>query len=342
MRDSKLKRFCLLFLVGAICFILVGQTGISYAGTHKELKLVMSTYIPASYKDIHPWQQGFVDYVNKHGKGIVQIDFYHSSTLLKLREAIPGLQAGTADIILHQDSAIQGTYPIFGVTELPFIYDNYDDYVMDCRIGSPLFNLINKELKKKNMFMIAAAANPFEHIWTLKPVRKPEDMKGLKLRCSGRIESLTLKALGTAPVSMPSAEVFMAMKRGTVDGLMSYPGTVGGRRLDDVVKYCTLGNFGAYMTPIFTTRDRWDSWPQDVKDVMIEAGREYNFRNALNGRIYLLETYFPRFNRKIEMIKLTEEETAAFKKATKPVYDTWLKQVDKKVGEKALAIVQNR
>ena len=183
---------------------------------------------------------------------------------------------------------------------------------------------------------------PHSSIFGPKPVRKPEDMKGLKLRVSGRIESMTLKALGAAPVSMPSAEVFMALKRGTVDGLMSYPGTVGARRLEGIIKYCTLGNFGAYTTPIFTTRDRWDSWPQDVKDILIDAGKEYNFRNTLNGKIYLLETYFPRFHKRVQMITLTQEEVAAFKNAVKPVYDSWLKQVGEKVGKKALTIVQDR
>ncbi|KAF0117338.1 MAG: extracellular substrate-binding protein, partial [bacterium] len=192
----------------------------------KELKLIFAHYIPPAYKDLFPPIQGFPDYINEHGKGKVRVEHFHSGTLLKSEELLPGLMQGTADIIFQLDSAMMGTLPILGIFELPLLYPDVETSHEKLKIGSPLHKLINQELAKKDIIAIATLPAVFEYLWTKKPIRKPDDLKGLRIRVAGRVEAAVVKALGAAPTTTSSAELYEALQRGTVDGTVCYQSTI--------------------------------------------------------------------------------------------------------------------
>ncbi|MBI4621341.1 MAG: TRAP transporter substrate-binding protein [Desulfobacterales bacterium] len=306
----------------------------------KELKLIFAHYIPPAYKDLFPPIQGFPDYINEHGKGKVHIEHFHSGTLLKSEELIPGLMQGTADIILQLDSAIMGTYPILGITELPLLYPDVGTSHEKLKIGSPLYQLINQELAKKDIIAVGTWPVLFQYIWTKdKPVRKPEDLKGLRIRVAGRVEAAVIKALGGAATTTSSAELYEALQRGTVDGVMCTETTIISRSLQDVVKYVTKPPLGAYSGQIYMRRDKWESLSPDIQKLFIESGK-----NSAKG---FLEYSVPFWNTKIwptirkagvKEIALTKEEQQEFKKRVEPVWDWWKGLLPPGVGEKAIKL----
>ena len=304
----------------------------------KELKLVVATYIPPSYKDVFIPYKRFVDYVNERGKGIVQLDFFHSGSLLKGKQLLPGLMQGTADIIMFADSYIMGTFPILGIIELPFIFKDTKTSYEKLRIGSPLFKFINKELGRKNFYMLSSYPVVPEFIWTKnKPIRKPGDLKGLRIRTAGRIEARVIKALGGASTTMPSAEAYEALSRGTVDGLLCYIGTVPARGLQEVLKYVTTGFFASYAPEIYMRRDSFDSLPPKVRKLLIEASKFYEkqmFKHAIPT--WENESWPTIRKGGVKEIKLTKKELNRFRKKVKPVWDWWKKQLPKGVGAKAI------
>src|SRR5436189_195372 len=79
------------------------------------------------------------------------------------------------------------------------------------------------------------------------------------------IEGETVKALGGAPVFMGSSEIFEALERGTIDGLMSYLGTVVSRDLQEIVRYGTRAHFGAYTVDAYCRTDWYDAQPPELR-----------------------------------------------------------------------------
>jgi len=306
-----------------------------------EVKLIMATHVMPAYKDLWPSFQGFVDYVNEHGKGIVQIDFHHSGTLLKYRGLLPGLQAGTADLAFLHCSGIFTTYPILGIWELPFLNRHPDDIYKHVKIDSSLYKLMNQELAKKDLFIIAPGPLPVQNLWTTKkPVRTPADMKGLKIRTAGKIEAKTLEALGCAATSISSAELYMALQRGTVGGALCYPGTVHSRTLDEVLKYVTAANFGTYQMFIGCRRSFWNGLSQEARDVLIEAGKWYERDITVKCAKYIDEKYWPKFRKNLKIIELTAQEREGFQAKCGSLYDWWVDQVGTDVGKKALELIR--
>lgn len=323
-----------------ISFLVAGVYGESLAQAQKELKLIVADYLPPAYDDYFPATQIFVDQANKIGKGKVKIDLFHSGKLLQAKELIPGLMAGTADIIIHTDSYVTGTSPILGILELPFLYKDEFDYSRKTRIGTPLFNLINQELAKQNLIVLSYCASTPEHIWTVKkPVRGAEDLKGMRIRTAGWVEAEVVKTLGAASTNLPSAELYEALKRGTVDAAICYAGTIPGRTLQETLKYVNKGYFGSYCREPFMRLDKWQALPQDIKDILTAAGKameEEGFNTLMKVH---KEKYWPLILKAgVKVIEPTPEEVKKFKEALLPVWEWWKKQVPAGAGARAIEL----
>ncbi len=304
----------------------------------KPIKLIASCYHPPSYADLFPPQKEFCERVNEIGKGTVEVDFYHSGNLLKAGEAIPGLRKGTADLIFQTSAYWTGDVPIYNGYSLPFLWEDYADMRDKLFRGTPLRELVDKEMAKSGYYIVAEGALPMEHIWAAKgisPIRKPADLKGLKVRAAGKPESRTAMALGGAPVRMPSAEVHEAAARGTIDACMFYMGTVGGRALYEVLDSCTKATFGAYTVPAVMMKDRWEKLPEDVRDILLEVGDWYEKEYPGHASKVHNEQYWPKFEEAgAEIIELSSEEEKAFRETCKPVYDWFTEEECPEVGEK--------
>jgi len=73
-------------------------------------------------------------------------------------------------------------------------------------------------LKKQNvMYLGRPEHGVWFHIFTNKPVKKPQEMTGQKIRTSATYEPF-VKMLGAVPITLPGAEVYTALERGVVDG----------------------------------------------------------------------------------------------------------------------------
>jgi len=339
--SKKTGRFSVLFLVLLVAFVIM--PAVSYgAQKHKEMKLTMATYFPVNYPYTYEGGKLFVDMVNKRGKGIVHIDMYWGGTLLKAKALVPGLQAGTADLIYHVTAYLLGSYPILGVHSLP-VWNNVSESFDRLKVGTPLYKLQNEVLKKKNLFQLATGGTISEFIWTRnKLVRKPEDIKGLKIRVAGKVQAKVIQSLGGSPVTMPSAEVPQALQRGVVDGVVMNPWTAQGRGVEEFCKYMLVLPVSNLTAPIYALSDKWNSWPADVRKVLMDVAKDWESKYiAKKGSILCddqLDTILIPFYKKkgMKAIYPTKQEIEAFRTATRPVIDWWVKQVGEDVGRKAL------
>ena len=89
---------------------------------------------------------------------------------------------------------------------------------------------------------------------------------------AGEIEGETVKALGAAPVFMGSSEVFEALERGTIDGLVNDVGTVFSRDLQEIVRYGTMARFGAYTVDAYCRADWYAAQPAPLRTALDAAG----------------------------------------------------------------------
>ena len=137
-----------------------------------------------------------------------------------------------------------------------------------------------------------------------------------------------MRKLGAVPTSVDATEVYTSLERGTVDAA-AFPSTYAHQsyRTYEVGKWYTenmmLGSVGC---PTLIHVDRWAELPQQYKDLLMRRGRSR--RPPPRGPIAAAdEKNIPLFKKKLQFIKFTPDELAAFRKAGgEPVWEEWVSQ----------------
>ncbi|MFH1625287.1 MAG: TRAP transporter substrate-binding protein [Pseudomonadota bacterium] len=335
------KRTIWLTVVGlCILSLLVGAwVAPPLEAKEKEITLIWATYYPPSYvlpgKPYAPIGD-FVDNVNKLGEGKVKINAYWSGELLDARQLIPGLQRGTADIIGQTGTYTTGAWPVMAFAELPFFWRSTESYCEHMKMGGDIRNIVDEEMERKHgMKLIAFATITLEPLWLgNKRVEKPEDLRGLKIRSAGIGQAWALKAFGAAPIGMVSAEMYEGMSRGTIDGLLTVPGTIYARKLYEVTKYCLDGSFAADSIAVVMKKEKWDALPRDVRDIITKAVKIFE-EELPSYDLKRREEYFAEFRKGgMEIAKLSPEGEEAFRTVARKAWENYAEKVGPELAEK--------
>lgn len=287
--------------------------------------LTAATYIPDSYDDLYPGIEAFVDTATARSQGQLSFDMFDSGTLLGAEQLLPGLLLGVAEVMFQTSSYVSSSYPVLGAMELPFVTEDFAKHRRAIEPDGPLHALINERLATQGVRLLGGIPTSFEYLWTIdRPIREPADVRGMRIRVAGEIEGETVKALGGAPVSMGSSEVYQALERGTIDGMMSYVGTVISRDLQQIIRYGTVAHFGAYTVDAYCRSD-WYAEQDPVVRAALDAGGAALYQRGTDNMVTVhREEYLPAVGEGgVELFEPSPDELTAFRDAVAPVYDRW-------------------
>ena len=110
-----------------------------------------------------------------------------------------------------------------------------------------------------------------------KPVKRLEDLKGLKIRGTGRTAD-TIKALGGAPVPVEMGDLYDGLQRGVVDGDLDPLEVLRGWKLGEVLKHATLMQRATGLVTTFyvvMSKESWDTLPDDMKKIFTQVSAEW-------------------------------------------------------------------
>jgi TRAP-type C4-dicarboxylate transport system substrate-binding protein len=162
----------------------------------------------------------FKGVLERESLGQVKVNIFPSSQLGKEREMMEALQLGSIRAVIITEGTTVNFFAPMGVLGIPFLYPSIDVAwkVMDGPFGQNLKEVMRKETGLR--IVATAAPGPFRNFGTKKPVRKLEDLKGVRIRTMQHPgHQAMVKALGAAPTPLPFGEVYSAIKTGVVDGL---------------------------------------------------------------------------------------------------------------------------
>jgi TRAP-type C4-dicarboxylate transport system substrate-binding protein len=300
------------------------------------------TYLTPAYEDLYPGIEMFVEAIEA-ANSEVHVDMFDSGALLNADQIVPGLLRGVADVVFQTSSYVSASYPILGAYELPFVNDGFEQNRRALAHGGQLHELLNSQLRPRGIELLGSMPTTLQWLFTVdRPVRTPEDVRGLRIRTAGHVEGQTIRALGGSPVSMSSAELYEALERGTIDGMVSYMGTIISRDLQQVVKYATEAHFGAYSVDAYANADWYASLPASIQQALQEGGRVYSVQGTDNQIDLYENDYMPQIESSgMELIRLDAEEIERFKAATASVVDWWKSKIeDPAIAEEALRLVR--
>lgn len=188
-----------------------------------------------------PFHKGFQDWadrVSKRTNGGLKIDVFHSAQLGVEEDIIEQMRQG-ANIGQNTDAARLGMYvPSMAVINAPyFVNSNADAFKL---ADSPTVQGWEKELADKHGLQVVCFdwVQGFRNFYTKKPIRKPEDLKGLRIRTpAAPIWQESIRALGAEPVALNFGDVYPGLQQGAIDGAeLVYPNITAGN-LREVITY---------------------------------------------------------------------------------------------------------
>lgn len=128
------------------------------------------------------------------------------------------------------------------------------------------------------------------------------------------------------------AEVYEAMSKGTIDGLLVGAESLKSFKIADVTKYTTyapsIGN--QYLFYIAMNKSKWDSLGPDLQKIFDDVSAKYQEESAIGWNLINVLGFQTAIDQGAEFITLSDEEAARWQEAVQPVIDNYvIKMVDK-------------
>ena len=218
--------------------------------------------------------KNFSEIVDKKTNGRIKIEVKGGGQLGQEGEMFTGMQIGTTDMAVMINAYVSGYIPAAGLFDLPFIFKNNEEAarILDGKLGIEVLN----EYEKFGIKALAYGEGGFRHLVTLKnQVKKPEDFKGLKIRCMETESYIaTYAALGTNAVPMAWSETITGLQQGTIDGLDIPISVIYANGFSDIAKDLNLT--GHFYSPLIICMSKkiFDSFDENDKKILIESAKE--------------------------------------------------------------------
>jgi C4-dicarboxylate-binding protein DctP len=261
-------------------------------------------------------------------KGRVKIEIYPNSQLYKDAEELEALQLGSVQMLAPTVSKF-GPLGIreFEVFDFPYMFDGYAD-VHKITQG-PIGQRLLKKLETKNIVGLAYWDNGFKPISSNRPLRKPEDVKGLKMRIqSSKVLEAQMRALGALPQVMALSEVYQGLQTGVIDGTENVISNFYTQKLFEVQKYVTLTDHGYIGYAVIVNKKFWDGLPPDIRTTLEGAMKDATqYANDIAKKDNDNALAAVRKSGKTQVIELTPDEKRVWKKALVKVHDQMASRV---------------
>src|SRR5262249_29064937 len=263
----------------------------------------------------------FKDLVEKYTDGKVKVEIYPNSSLYKDKEELEALQLGSVQLLAPSISKF-GPLGIkeYDVFDLPFLMS--DDARARQMMASPMMADLNKKLEAKGISPLAYWDNG-AHVYTAnKPLVRPEDFKGMKMRIQGsKVLDAVARELGAIPQIMAFSELYQALQTGVVDGEDNVPSNILTQKFYEVQKHLTVSYHGRLTYALVTNKKFWEALPADLKAPLTRAVKEsteYFDETAAKDNVDALEKI--KASGKIQFHVLTDEEKRAWVAKLMPVH----------------------
>ncbi|KZD12144.1 TRAP transporter substrate-binding protein [Oceanibaculum pacificum] len=261
---------------------------------------------------------------------------FGSSQLGGDKELMQKLKLGTIEFALPS-TVMSSEVDAFGMFEMPYLVKNRDH--MKKIEAEVVWPSLAPMAEKKGYKVLAVWENGFRHITNnVKPIVKPEDLNGIKLRVpQGKWRVKMFQIYGANPSPMALSEVFVALQTGVMDGQENPLTQIYSSKFQEVQKFISMT--GHVYTPAYIVSGtrKWASLPEDVRTILEAAAKDtqgYVYEQAAKLEDDLLAKI------KAAGVQVNEADKDAFIAASKDVYTEFGQDVPDgaKLVEKAIAL----
>lgn len=279
--------------------------------------------------------QKFAELMAESTGGAVTVKVYAADQLTNgnQSEGIQALMDGDpVQVSMHSNLIYSAFDPRFNVVSLPYLFNSYED--ADAKLDGAAGEKLTAILAEYGLHCMGIAENGFRQLTnSVREVKSPADMKGLKLRVAG--SNLLMKCYelwGADATNMNWSETFTALQQNTVEGQENPLPAIDSAKVQEVQKYVSLWNANYDCLFFCINADLYNSLTDEQKKIVDENGQKaVEYQREINraGDDEILNRW--QTENGMTVTKTGDLDIDGFKAAVEPV-EAWFIEELKKQG----------
>ena len=261
------------------------------------------------------------DLVKEATNGDVIIEVYDNATLGDHLERQEGLRMGTIDATLTSIGYLGGYDPVFNIFEMPYLFA--DEAHQRRVFESEVFDMIADSAIQYGFVLVDALEMGARHITnSVRPIEKPEDLAGLKLRVPETTSSIDgMTAMGGTPTPLAFSELYMALQQKQVDGQENPLSNISASKFYEVQEYLSLTGHQRIEQVLLFSEITWNKLPEEYRTIIYECADEANdmIKEVVAAEETELLAEMEGFG-----VKINEVDVDAFMEKVKPLRDKYI------------------
>jgi TRAP-type transport system periplasmic protein len=263
----------------------------------------------------------FAEVLKAKTGGRIEVQVAPSAQLGDDAAMITALRTGALDMSANSQGAVANAVPEYAAFGMPFLFANLSQAwkVLDGPLGKELAD----KSAEKGLVVLGYWDNGIRHMSnSKKPLLKPEDLKGLKMRTPPDAVTVDImQSLGAEAQQIKFAELYVALQQGVVDGQENPLMNIHASKLYEVQKFISLTGHKYEMTPFLMSKRSWDRLSDADHKAVQEAAAE---ATALQRKLSQESDEKLVADLKAKGVRVDTVDKAAFEKSTSMVDDKWM------------------
>lgn len=300
------------------------------------LALLTSTAVAAEYNwtlqtsgaagdDVTRFLEEFAKWVKEDTSGRIDISIMPADSVVKYTETLDAVGANIIQMDSTDPSYFAGKDPAFSLVG-NMVGAWSDPYqLFDMMENGGGFEIFDKLLNRYNVKLLGVACTGVEAFVSKVPIRKVEDLKGVKLRAPQGMVNNVFTAVGATPVNLPGSEVYTSLEKGVIDAAdYTVFATNQAQGMNDIARYPIYPGFHSMPTMQLTLNlDVWKSLPIDLRLILqtdVKRFRDYMIRHhkLLDEKAVVEAT-----KKGITVVSWPDKEVAKFREIAKTQWPKW-------------------
>ncbi|MEQ9811832.1 MAG: TRAP transporter substrate-binding protein DctP [Azospirillaceae bacterium] len=297
----------------------------------QELTLRVADFYPVGHPTPEYSIQYWMDQVTERSDGRVAFEYFPAQQLGQATDLLDLSLSGVTDVAGYATSYVSDRMPLSSVAELPGAFGS------SCAGTMAYWQLategpLQAEYEANDSRLLFVIVNPpFQLFLTDGPFTGPEAVEGLRIRTTGGAQEETIAALGGVPVRMAGPEIYEALARRTLDGVVFPVTSLFSYDLHEHVRFATAGeSFGSGVLPYTMSLETWNGLSDEVQEIMVELGEETS-RRACEMIDADIEPAVARLSEEgVEVVNPDGAGRTAFIAETNAVAERWATTLDER------------
>lgn len=271
------KKILLVLIATTLTMTTFAGCSLSKSADGKKVELLRVAHNQGEEHPIHKALIEFEKQVEKNSNNEIDIQVFPNEILGSQREAVELTQTGAIDISVASISLLESFEKMYSVFNVPYLFDSKEHYhsVMDDEnIMNPLFEKTREDGFVGLTWYDAGIRNIYTNN---KPIEKPEDLKGLKIRVQQSPTNIKMiELLGGSATPMGFGEVYTAIQQNVIDGAENNEMALITNKHGEVSKYYSYNQHAMIPDMLIMNAKRLDELSDEHRKIILDAVDESN------------------------------------------------------------------